>query len=163
MMDKYEVLYAAKAVQKEIDKRVKTLENECKDEVLKCYLEEGIDRRRSKVFDPKAAYITVQAGKPSEEAQRFDVIDIDALTDWMDETRPDTDCFAADNLAMFAEWYFRTTGEVPDGCRLLRYETEPKPPIAKLVVKDAVVLETLRDKSLLAGEVNQFLLGDGDD
>lgn len=162
-MDKYEVLFAAKAVQKEIDKRVKALEAECKDEVLKGYLEEGNDRKRSKVFDPKAAYITVLAGKPSEEAERFDVIDLDALVDWMDETRPDTDCFAADNLAMFAEWYFHATGEVPDGCRLLRYETEPKPPIAKLVVKDGVVLETLRGKALLAGEVNQLLLGDGDD
>lgn len=161
-MDKYEVLYAAKAAEKEIGKRVKALETECKREVLDAYGRDGIDRKRSTVFGSKNAYITVQEGKPSEEAERFDVIDIQALTDWMDETRPDTDCFAADNLAAFAEWHFRSTGEMPDGCRLLRYRTEEKPPIAKLIVKDEPVLEAVSGNPELSSEVGRFLLGDAD-
>lgn len=161
-MDKFEVLFAAKAAEKEVHKRVSALEDECKAEILEQYRTEGVDRRRSKVFDGKSAYITVQEGLPSEEATRFDVVDMQALIDWMDETKPDTDCFAADNLAQFAQWYFNATGEVPEGCTLLRYMTEPKPPIAKLVVKEKPVLEALKEKALLAGEVNQLLLGDGD-
>lgn len=161
MDSKYERLYAAKAIMKEMDGEYKKLERECKEELLSEYREDGTDRKRSTLFGGKNAYMSVVEGKPSETAERFDVVDMQSLVDWMDETRPDTDPFAADNLAQFAEWYFRETGEVPDGCRLLTYQTEPKEPTVRLVVKEDAVIPILRESGMLQGGF-QLLLGDGE-
>lgn len=160
-MNKYEMLYAAKAVMKELDSEYKRLERECKEELLDEYRRDGTDRKRSQLFGGKNAYMSVVEGKPSETAERFDVVDSQELADWMDRTRPDTDSFAAANLAQFAEWYFRETGEVPDGCRLLTYQTEPKEPTVRLMVKEDAVIPILRESGMLQGGF-QLLLGDGE-
>lgn len=157
---RYEQLYATKAIMKTLDKEYRKLEGECKRELLEEYAQDGTDRKRSKMFGGKNAYMSVVEGKPSETAERFDVVDMQSLVDWMDETRPDTDPFAADNLAQFAEWYFRETGEVPDGCRLLTYQTEPKEPTVRLVVKESAVIPILRDGGMLEGGF-RLLLGEG--
>lgn len=57
--------------------------------------------------------------KPQETRMEFRVIDYAKLAQWfegMDELTI-TD-YAAQNLATFAEWVFRITGELADGCEL---------------------------------------------
>lgn len=161
MATKFDVLVAAKATEKEFSKRVKALETECKEEFMEEYRSSGTDRKRSTVFDPKAAWMTLKGGKPSEKVTRFQLNDPDAFTDWMEENRPETDTFAQANMAQFAEFHFLQTGECPDGCAVITYDTEPVEPIAALMVKEAMVLPALQENPNLLGEVNQLLLGDG--
>ena len=114
------------------------------------------------MFDPKAAWMTMKGGKPSEHVSRFQVTDPQKVVDWMDETRPETDSFASANLAQFAEWWFTNTGEMPDGCDVFEYDTEPVEPTPALTVKEAMVLPAIQANQELFGEVNQLLLGEGE-
>ena len=155
-------LFAAKAVSKEIDKRVKELEDEVKAEAIADYKSGGSDRKRSRIFGNKAGYLTIKEGKPSERVTRFQLVDVQEATDWMDGAKPDTDSFAQDNLELFCKWWFERTGECPDGCTVIAYETEPGEPTAILSVKEKVVLPMLMENGELFGEVNQLLLGDGE-
>ena len=155
-------LFAAKAVGKEIDRRVKELEDEVKAEAIAEYKNGGSDRKRSRIFGNKAGYLTIKEGKPSERVTRFQLVDVQEATDWMDATKPDTDSFAQDNLELFCKWWFEHTGECPDGCTVITYDTEPGEPTAILSVKEKVVLPMLMENGELFGEVNQMLLGDGE-
>ena len=161
MATKFDLLVAAKATEKEFAKRVKSLETECKEEFMERYKAEGTDRMRSTVFDSKAAYMTMKGGKPSEKVEKFQLNDPDAAIDWMDETRPKTDGFATANLGEFCKWWFYKTGECPDGCTVITYDSEPVDPTPCLVVKEAKVLPALQANPNLLGEVNTLLLEDG--
>lgn len=162
MPTKFDVLVAAKATEKEFAKRVKALETECKDEFMERYRADGTDRMRSTVFDPKAAWMTMKGGKPSERVDRFQLNDQDAAIEWMDETRPETDSFATANLEEFCRHWFYSTGECPDGCSVITYDSEPVEPTPCLYVKEAKVLPALQANPHLLGEVNTLLLMEGD-
>jgi len=159
---KLDVLFAAKAAGKEINNRIKALEDEVKAEFMEEYEQGGTDRKRSTVFGKEAGYLTMKEGKPSEHVTRFQVDDPQKVVDWMDYVKPETDSFASDNLEMFAKWWFEHTGEMPDGCTLFEYDTEPTKPTPMLSVKEKVVIPMLKANNVLSGEVNQLLLGDGE-
>ena len=161
MPSKFDVLVAAKATEKEFSKRVKALEDEVKSEFMDNYRSSGVDRMRSTVFDAKAAWLTLKGGKPSVKVTRFQVNDPQAVIDWMDEQRPDTDCFAQDNLEQFAKWHFENTGECPDGCVVITYDSEPVEPTPCLTVKEDKVIPALKDNPNLLGEVNVLMLEGG--
>ena len=162
MTTKFDVLVAAKATEKEFSKRVKALENECKEEFVANYKATGNDRKRPTAFDSKAAWMTMKGGKPSEHVVKFQMYDAGEMTDWMDENKPDTDSFAQANLAEFALWWFETTGECPDGCTVVEYDSEPVDPTPALTVKEASVLADLKENAALSGVVARFLLEDED-
>ena len=164
MATKFDLLVAAKATEKEFSKRVKRLEDECKAEFVEEYRTNGSDRKRSTVFDSKAAWMTMKGGKPSEHVTRFQLNDYQEAVDWMDETRPETDSFAQDNLERFCEWWFFHTGECPDGCTVIEYESEPVEPTPALTVKETAVLDELKKEknAALSGAVTKFLLEDKD-
>ena len=163
MPSKFDYLVAAKATEKEISKRVKALENECKEEFLDEYRAKGVDRVRSTVFDSKAAYMTMAGGKPSELVEKFQLNDPQAMIDWMDEEKPETDSFATDNLEEFGKWWFYHTGECPEGCSVIRYESEPVEPTPRLTVKEDKVLPMLRENPNLLNDVQVLLLDEGGD
>lgn len=119
----------AKAVAKKFnDEFVEPLETQAKQELLEDYKTNGTDRRTTPNLGDGMGKLYVKAGKtiPSEEKKRFVVYDKQALDDWMDAERPDTDCFVSENIEQFAEWYAYNsgTGEVPDGCRVEEYTAE---------------------------------------
>ena len=154
-MNKIDRLFAAKAVSKEIDKRVKELEAECKDELMEEYLRTGNDRRRSVAFGDKAGYLSVRKSEASAawDETSFRVLDEDELSDWMDRDRPDTDGFAAAHLPQFALWWFESTGECPPGCatEVIRHEAEPpKACGVTMSVKEDVVIPIMLDQGLLS-------------
>lgn len=159
---KVDNLVAAKAVVKEVDRRIKRFEDEVKAEFIEEYKNGGADRKRSRIFGNKAGYLTIKEGKPSERVTKFQLVDVQEATDWMDATKPDTDSFAQDNLEQYCQWWFERTGECPDGCTVITYDTEPGEPTAILSVKEKVVLPMLMENRELFGEVNQLLLGDGE-
>lgn len=159
---KVDNLVAAKAVVKEVDRRIKRFEDEVKAEFIEEYKNGGADRKRSRIFGNKAGYLTIKEGKPSERVTKFQLVDVQEATDWMDEAKPDTDSFAQDNLEQYCQWWFERTGECPDGCTVITYDTEPGEPTAILSVKEKVVLPMLMENRELFGEVNQLLLGDGE-
>lgn len=160
-MSKLDTLFAAKAVSKEINRRVRALEEECKSDFVEEYRRNGTDRMRSAVFGKEAGWLTMKDGRPSEHVTVFQMVDEREVIEWMDEARPETDGFATDNLAQFCQWWFEHTGECPDGCTVISYDTEPTEPTPVLVVKEAKVLPKLKGNAL-AGEVNQLLLGEAD-
>lgn len=159
---KVDNLVAAKAVVKEVDRRIKRFEDEVKAEFIEEYKNGGADRKRSRIFGNKAGYLTIKEGKPSERVTKFQLVDVQEATDWMDEAKPDTDSFAQDNLEQYCQWWFERTGECPDGCTVIPYDTEPGEPTAILSVNEKVVLPMLMENRELFGEVNQLLLGDGE-
>lgn len=158
---KIDRLFAMKAVSKEIDAEVKSLESECKGELLDRYLEDGTDRLRSPYFGKDAGYLGISEGKAKEATVREFVSDPQKVVDWMDETHPETDGFAQDNIELFCSWWFAQTGEEIPGFERIEYAPEPGRPTARLVVKEKVVLPILKQSGMLEGSV-RFLLGDGE-
>lgn len=160
--DRFEQLFAAKAVAKAFqDEVVKPLEEECKATALRDFEEQGIDRRRSKVFDPKSAYVSVVAGEEGGDAEKFEVVDGQELCDWFEECDADWRGFAVANIEQFAEWHFLTTGECPDGCHVLRYRAEGKKPYARVVAKPEKVLPVLREHMELMEGIGLPMLLEG--
>lgn len=155
-------LFAVKAAVKEINARANAFEQAAKSQMLEEYKTTGNDRKRSPMFGKEAGYLGIQEGKTSEHVTRFQLVDPDAFVDWMDEAKPETDTFAMANMADFAEFWFHQTGECPDGCTVVEYESEPGEPIAKLVVKEKVVIEKMREREGMADDVTNYLLGTGE-
>lgn len=162
MTSKFDLLVAMKAMEKEVSKRVKELEDEVKSEFMDSYRASGVDRMRSTVFDPKAAWLTLKGGKPSERVERFQLNDPDAAMDWMDDNSPDTYKFAIANIEEFCKWWFYSTGECPDGCAVIAYDSEPVEPTPCLTVKEAKVLPALKDNPGLLNEASVLMLGSGE-
>lgn len=158
----FDYLVMARTAARKIDKRVKSIEDEQKAIFIDSYKENGTDRKRSLLFGKEAGCLYIREGKPSERVTKFQLVDAQEATDWMDETKPETDSFAQDNLELFCKWWFERTGECPDGCTVITYDTEPGEPTAVLRVNDDVVLQALMENRELFGEVNQRLLGDGE-
>lgn len=158
---KIDRLFAAKAVLKEAEKKVKELEAECKDELLSEYMQGGTDRKRSPFFGKESGYMGVTDGKKSEVAYRTYIADEEQVLDWMDDEHPDCEGFARMYLEKFCEWWLESTGECIPGFVMLEYETEPTKPSVRLVVKEKVVIDKLRESGELDG-IGQYLLGDGE-
>jgi len=161
MPTKIDALFAAKAVGKEINGRIKALEDEVKADALEQYERDGTDRQRSHLFGNKAGYLTIKEGKPSEHVERFTVTDVQALIDWYEESKPEIECFVADNIEEFAKWHFENTGECPEGCSFIQYESEPGQPTPVLTVKEKVVLPILAENRELSESVANMLLSGG--
>ena len=123
----------AKAVIKKFsDEVAEPLERQAKEELVEDYRRNGTTSRATPNLGGKLGSLYIKEGKavPEETIDEFVVEDEQAVVDWMDETRPDTDCFAQDNIRQFAEWHFMNTGEEVPGCRLVKrtvggYRTEP--------------------------------------
>lgn len=167
MASKVDLLFAAKAVSKEMAARVRALEDECKAELADDYMRDGTDRRRSPLFGDGAGWLSVvkRDPEPARRERRFQLTDPQAAIDWMEEARPDTDTFASENLEAFARWHFEATGELPGGCDLVEYEVPAVPAGVKsvtLTVKEKVVLPQLAGDAALLGEARRLLLGDGE-
>lgn len=127
-MDK---LCVAKSIEKKWhEEMVEPLESKVKEDLLRRKEEEGIDKITTSKFlgfDGGTMLLQKRKGKPGEQGEKFAVYDVQALVDWMDAEKPDTDCFAADNIELFAEWYFKDTGEMPDGCKLVPFSSPGTP------------------------------------
>lgn len=162
MANEFDYLVAAKAAVKTVNKRLDEIEAKVKADFKEQYKVDGTDRRRSTVFGPKAAWMTMKGGKPSEHVKRFTVHDMKALGEWMDENDPDVNPFVQANLDKFAEWWCFNQGECPDGCTLVEYDNDPTEPVPVLTVKEDIVIPMLRENPSLLGEVNRLLLGDGE-
>ena len=149
-------LFAEEAVLKEVNKRHKANVDAIKARAIEDYKAGRGGQVRSPLFGNKAGYITVKEGKPAETVREFQMVDAQVLTDWMEENPPSfesLDCFAADHLELFAEWHFRQTGEVPEGCTVLEYETPPKEPTATFVVRENEIIPRLLEDSELRAEL----------
>lgn len=93
---------------------------------LRLYEETG-----SKSFDVKlngevVGTYSLRFSKPKESEARnsFEVSDYEALAKWFDGVPVETILhYAALDLTQFAEWYFTHTGELPEGCELVKVVT----------------------------------------
>ena len=153
----------AKALVRKLDEEfAKPLEMQAKDELVGAYKETGATQMAGPNIGRDCGCVYIKEGKsvPESRESRFVVEDPQALVDWMDETRPDTDCFAADNIERFAEWHLANTGELPGGCRVVdvirpAYQEEPtavlKPNYRKLYEKMAPQLEAVQTLMLGGG------------
>ena len=153
----------AKAVSKKFnDEVVEPLESQAKAELLEDYRKNGTTNRSTPNLGDSLGSLYIKKGKhvPEETVSVFVVDDEQAIVDWMDETRPDTDSFAAANVKEFASWYFFDTGEMPPGCRLRDeshggYDTEPtavlKPDYKKIDEAFAQQLEAATRMMLVDG------------
>ena len=89
--------------------KVEEQERQLKDYLVSEKEASGIDRMTTSKFlghDAAMLYMARRKGKPAEKGVRFQCYDVRALEEWMDSEKPETDCFAQDNLEKFAEWHF---------------------------------------------------------
>ena len=165
-MDK---LTVAKSIEKKWhEEMVEPLEAKVKEDLLRRKEEEGIDKITTSKFlgfEGGTMLLQKRKGKPGEKGERFYVYDVQAVIDWMDAERPDTDCFAQDNLEQFAEWHFRQTGELPDGCKIQPY-SEPDQPDKLVPTFKPNVDYTISALLGMGGNVfenaERLMIGDGD-
>jgi len=137
--------------------------HKAKVDMLKNQAVENATPMRSKLFGLKTGGIDLVDGKPPETVVSYSLSEPQKVIDWMDETRPETDGFASDNLAAYCQWWFEHTGELAPGFYRNEYQTEGKPMSARFVVRKADdVIAVLREKPELAQETLHSLLG-GDD
>lgn len=153
----------AKAVVHKFEEEVAgPLEQQAKAELLEEYRKSGTDRRSTPNLGDKMGSLYIKAGKhvPEERFSVFEVDDEQAVVDWMDESRPDTDSFAANRPKEFAEWYFFTTGELPPGCSMKEhvrggYDLDPiavlKPDYKKIEAAFAPQFEAVQTLMLEGG------------
>lgn len=161
LTDRY---FAAKAIAKEVDSRVKELEEEVKAQAVADYKEGRGGQVRSPFFGKDAGYVTVIEGTPDREYKSLEVIDGEELANWMEEKDLDLDFmrFALEHASDFAKWYFDRTGEKPDGCDLLPHTVKGKEPTARATVKKDVVFRVLEEKRPELMKGVELLLGDGE-
>lgn len=164
-MDK---LTVAKSIERKWhEEMVEPLEERLKDELLRRKETEGIDKiTTSKFLGFEAGTLLLQKrkGKPSEKGEKFAVYDVQAVIDWMDEERPETDSFASDNLEAFAEWWLHNTGEMPPGCKLIPYETPEVPDRLIPTFKpnaDYTIQALLNEGGNLFENAERLMIGDG--
>jgi len=161
-----DILFAKKAVVKKLQADLKAEEDAAKEAAIDDWKAGKGGQVRSPLFGNKAGYITVKEGADPRTVEEFHVVDRDALYEWFDREDLETDGFAYDYIDEFAEWHLKATGECPDGCTAVRYETEKGEPTAAFTVKEKVVIERiLSDESVrqaLAGSVPLMLEGGGD-
>lgn len=104
----------------------------------------------------KVGTVTVKPDEPKPK-QVFDVIDLDALEDWIPTCEGQFLQFIAMNMAQFAKWWFDMTGEIPPGCSLETVMPEPKEPRVTLTIKPDKVAEVM---GALPGDMRPLLGGE---
>ena len=95
----------------------------------------------------KVGTVTVKPDEPKPK-QVFDVVDLDALEDWIPTCEGQFLQFIATNMAQFAKWWFDMTGEIPPG---------PKEPRVTLTIKPDKVAEVM---GALPGDMRPLLGGE---
>ena len=161
-----DILWAKKAIVKQLSTEVKEDEQALKQQAVEDYKAGRGGQVRSPMFGNKSGWITVKEGKPPEERTAYVLEDYQKAIDWMDETRPDTDGFATDNIEAFCQWWFTQTGEQIPGFEVRSYTTEQGEPSATFTVKEGIVLPLLMEneemRAALAGPISQMLLPGGE-
>lgn len=161
-----DVLWAKKAIVKQLTAEVKEGEQALKAQAIEDYKAGRGGQVRSPMFGSKSGWITVKEGKAPETKTMHTLVNYQAAVDWMDETRPETDGFAMDNLEEFCWWHFTQTGEQIPGFEVLEYQTPQGEPTASISVKENVVLPMLMEnegiRAALSGPIAQMLLPGGE-
>ena len=140
-------------------KRANAMHKDRVDALKAKAIEEGTPMR-SKLFGLKSGGIDLVEGKKPEPFVRYALSDPQKATDWMDENRPDTDCFAQDNLELFCRWWLENTGELIPGFDKYEGMTEGKPISARFTVrKPDEVIEKMQEVQGLPEMALGYLLG----
>ena len=104
----------------------------------------------------KVGTVTVKPDEPKPK-QVFEVVDLDALEDWLPKGENQFFRFVVANMAEFARWWFDMTGEVPPGCSFETVTPEPKEPRVTLTIKPDKVAEVM---GALPGDMRPLLGGE---
>ena len=104
----------------------------------------------------KVGTVTVKPDEPKPK-QVFEVVDLDALEDWLPEGEKQFYPFIVANMPEFARWWFDMTGEVPPGCSFETVTPEPKEPRVTLTIKPDKVAEVMGS---LPGDMRPLLGGE---
>ncbi len=149
----------AKCLKEKADALYKQYELQAYDELAELNESYGATEIASKLFDgAKYRYSKTRAKKIVD----FNRTDDDALVEWLADNPEAATTYAALNAEAFGEWWFESTGEVPDGIARVEYTQEAKVGAPKLYGYDSETAErVIRDNNLLAG-VEPLLLGEGE-
>ena len=84
----------------------------------------GLSNKSNNVFvngEKVGTYsIRENKGKDAQTVQRFEVADDAALDAWVrgEDAQPFWDGYITSHRSQFAQWYFETMGELPEGCEM---------------------------------------------
>lgn len=156
-MNKLERLAVAQALYKTTGKLVDTknpesLRFEVDQHFYDQYRETGAKSFDIHIGGEKVGTYSLRFSKPTEQqtTQFFEVQDYEALARWM--MKQDTETlqdFASQNLRVFAQFIFDTSGELPDGCNLVEVvtlATESTWQGGVLKVDEGLVFEKLQEQ-----------------
>lgn len=151
-----DLLALKKAALSRLESGVKAEEGRVKDAFM--MLTEGMDSAKadSATFGSKA-YINRAKGRPGGgRSTRFTAYDEDACVRWVDEHQDRCLDFCHEYPVKFCEWWFESTGELPDGCDAMVIEDPGRPAYARITVKGDDVLSMWADAGM---ELSGRLLG----
>ena len=158
-IDKY---FAAKCLKKEVDAAYKQAET---DAVV--YLDDardqGINSLVSKLFGEDAG--EYKRGKTRRKlVVEYNVPDLEEFESWCADNHIALMQYAKKHASDFGQWWFETTGELPDGISRVDYEEPPrlKAPSIYRYNHELVRAKLAAGGNLLEG-ANRLLIGGGDE
>lgn len=155
--DKLQRLAIAKSLDNSLKDYIDDLNAECKDELESAFKDEGTTQRRIFINGVDVGTYSARVSKPKVE-ETFEVVDWDALENWH-FSNEDALAFVVRHVVDFAKWHFEQTGEMPNGCKLVKKEIRGGEfETAVLKVKDISVIEQAT-RARLTSEVELLLEG----
>ena len=158
-IDRY---FAAKCVKREVDAAYKVAESEAA-----IYLDEarenGVNSLSSTYFGEDAG--EYKRGKTcTKQVVEYNVPDIVDFEAWCMDNQVALVQYAKRNASDFGQWWFETTGEIPDGIARVDYEEPPKPKAPSIYrYNHELVKAKLAEGGNLLEGANKLLLGGGDE
>ena len=174
-MDKLEKLYVGQALFNVVGSAVSTkgegsLRSECDREMVEAYEREGIKGRDARVNGEKVGTYSIRV-KKAESArdawveERAVMQDVEMFDAWFTTNGPEELEAIVKFIRFevgadtFAQWYLDNTGELPDGCELLRIDHPAQPAQPERCIGTVLKVEPEKVAQALKGELPAVVAG----
>jgi len=156
-------LIALDCVKAEVDEKYKEAKAEAEDFLAELRDKVGTTVLTSPELGPDAGEFKYGRTR-GKEVVEYHLADADELDEWLDGNAQAAISFVGNHVEEFGEWWFSSTGEVPDGISRVAYEVPPATTAPKLYKQNReFVKERLLSNGNFIEDVNRLLLGDGDE
>ena len=158
-IDRY---FAAECLKREVDKAHKAAKEDAA-----IYLDEAREEGKTSLI---STYFGEDAGEYKRGKTRaktvieYNVTDMAEFVYWCSENRIALEIYVKEHASEFGQWWFETTGELPDGISRVDYEEPPhlKAPQIYRYDHEAIKAKLAEGGNILEG-ANRLLLSDGHD
>ncbi len=156
-------LIALDCVKAEVDEKYKQAKQEAEDFLAELRDSVGTTGLTSPELGPEAGEFKYGRSR-AKEIVEYHLADADEMDKWLEANPNAALSFVGSHAEEFGKWWCEEMGELPDGISRVKYESPSTMTAPKLYKQDReYVKERLLEGGNFLEEVNQLLLGDGDD